>query len=62
MEALIAVDPSSPFSGGTVLGERVRMQRHSSDDGAIIRSMASRESLGGLVPATQATIFVCAGI
>ena len=51
--AVIAVDPSSPFTHGAVLGDRVRMQRHSSDAGVFIRSMASREAGGGLAPATR---------
>ncbi len=46
--AVLAVDPSSPFSGGAVLGDRVRMQDHASDRGVYIRSMASRGHLGGL--------------
>jgi LAO/AO transport system kinase len=46
--AVLAVDPSSPFSGGAVLGDRVRMQSHASDPGVYIRSMASRGHLGGL--------------
>ena len=48
--AILAVDPSSPFSGGAVLGDRVRMQRHHADRGVFIRSMASRGELGGLAP------------
>ncbi len=51
--AVIAVDPSSPFTRGAVLGDRVRMQRHASDAGVYIRSMASRTSGGGLAPATR---------
>jgi LAO/AO transport system kinase len=51
--AVIAVDPSSPFTHGAVLGDRVRMQRHSGDTGVFIRSMASRESGGGLAPTTH---------
>jgi LAO/AO transport system kinase len=51
--AVIAVDPSSPFTHGAVLGDRVRMQRHAGDPGVFIRSMASRESGGGLAPATN---------
>ncbi len=51
--AVIAVDPSSPFTQGAVLGDRVRMQRHSGDVGVFIRSMASREGGGGLAPATR---------
>ncbi len=50
---IIAVDPSSPFTGGAVLGDRVRMQRHSGDDGVFIRSMASRRNAGGLAPTTR---------
>jgi LAO/AO transport system kinase len=46
--AVLAVDPSSPFSGGAVLGDRVRMVRHAGDDGVFVRSMATRGHLGGL--------------
>lgn len=46
--AVLAVDPSSPFSGGALLGDRIRMQDHDTDDGVFIRSMASRGHLGGL--------------
>ncbi len=46
--AVIAVDPSSPFTGGAVLGDRIRMAEHQSDDGVFIRSLASRGHLGGL--------------
>lgn len=49
---IIAVDPSSPFSGGAILGDRVRMQRHGNDQGVFIRSMATRGCLGGLSRAT----------
>jgi LAO/AO transport system kinase len=53
--AVLAVDPSSPFSGGALLGDRVRMQEHSLDPGVYIRSMATRGHLGGLaVAAPQA--------
>jgi LAO/AO transport system kinase len=45
---VVAVDPSSAYSGGAILGDRVRMQRHAVDDGVFIRSMASRGHLGGL--------------
>lgn len=48
---ILAVDPSSPFSGGAILGDRVRMQRHHGDSGVFIRSMAARGELGGLAPA-----------
>lgn len=49
---IITVDPSSPFSGGALLGDRIRMQRHHDDPGVFIRSMATRGSLGGLARAT----------
>ncbi|HET6373806.1 MAG TPA: methylmalonyl Co-A mutase-associated GTPase MeaB, partial [Candidatus Polarisedimenticolia bacterium] len=49
---VIAVDPSSAFSGGAVLGDRIRMQRHSTDPGVFIRSMATRGHFGGLASAT----------
>src|SRR5215470_5135637 len=49
---IVAVDPSSPFSGGAVLGDRIRMQGHALDAGVFIRSMATRGSLGGLARAT----------
>jgi LAO/AO transport system kinase len=45
---VLAVDPTSPFTGGALLGDRVRMQEHATDDGVFIRSMASRGHLGGL--------------
>lgn len=48
---IIAVDPSSPFTGGAILGDRIRMQGHSTDDGIFIRSMATRGYLGGLAQA-----------
>ncbi len=49
---IIAVDPTSPFSGGAILGDRIRMQAHHADPGVFIRSMATRGSLGGLAAAT----------
>jgi LAO/AO transport system kinase len=49
---IVAVDPTSPFSGGAILGDRIRMQGHSGDPGIFIRSMATRGSLGGLAQAT----------
>jgi LAO/AO transport system kinase len=49
---VIAVDPTSPFTGGAVLGDRLRMQIHAADDGVFIRSMATRGHLGGLARAT----------
>lgn len=51
--AVIAIDPSSPFSGGAVLGDRIRMQRHATDAGVFIRSLGSRGSHGGLSRATR---------
>jgi LAO/AO transport system kinase len=56
--AIVAVDPSSPFSGGALLGDRVRMRDLSGDDGIFIRSMASRGSLGGLARSTAAMTHV----
>ncbi len=50
--AVIAVDPSSPFSGGAILGDRLRMQKHAVDEGVFIRSMASRGHLGGVAGST----------
>jgi LAO/AO transport system kinase len=50
--AIIAVDPSSPWSGGAILGDRIRMQRHHDDPGVFIRSLATRGCLGGLARAT----------
>jgi LAO/AO transport system kinase len=61
--AIVAVDPSSPFTGGAVLGDRVRMKDLSGDKGVFIRSMASRGSLGGLARATagEVQVFDAAG-
>jgi LAO/AO transport system kinase len=61
--AIIAVDPSSPFTGGAVLGDRVRMRDLSGDEGVFIRSMASRGSVGGLAQTTAAftQVFDAAG-
>jgi len=56
--AVLAVDPSSPFTGGAILGDRVRMQGHAGDDGVYIRSMASRGQLGGLSLATPEAVRV----
>jgi LAO/AO transport system kinase len=53
---IVAVDPSSPFTGGAVLGDRIRMQAHALDPGVFIRSMATRGSLGGLARATGEVI------
>ncbi len=51
--AVVAVDPSSPFSGGAILGDRIRMEAHGADDGVYLRSMASRGHLGGVGTATH---------
>jgi LAO/AO transport system kinase len=60
---VVAIDPSSPFSGGAILGDRIRMMRHSVDRGVFIRSMATRGHLGGLAKATgeAVTVFEAAG-
>ena len=55
---MLAVDPSSPFSGGAILGDRVRMQDHATDPGTFIRSMATRGHLGGLALATPQAVRV----
>jgi LAO/AO transport system kinase len=55
---VLAVDPSSPFTGGALLGDRVRMQRHATDEGVYIRSMATRGHLGGLAWATPQAVRV----
>jgi len=54
--AVIAIDPSSPFSGGAILGDRLRMQTHATDPGVFIRSMASRGHLGGISTGTSGAI------
>ncbi len=56
--AVLAVDPTSPFTGGALLGDRVRMSAHATDSGVYIRSMASRGHLGGLSEATPAALRV----
>lgn len=56
--AVLAVDPSSPFTGGAVLGDRVRMQDHAGDRGVYIRSMSTRGALGGLSAAASAALVV----
>lgn len=60
---IVAVDPTSPYTGGAILGDRIRMQDHFSDPGIYIRSMATRGSLGGLARATAdvATVLDAAG-
>ncbi|GAA4956153.1 methylmalonyl Co-A mutase-associated GTPase MeaB [Actinoplanes utahensis] len=58
---VLAVDPSSPFTGGAILGDRIRMQDHSGDSGVYIRSMSSRGQLGGLSAATPQAVRVLEG-
>ena len=55
---IIAVDPSSPFSGGAILADRIRMQRHTGDEGVYIRSMGTRGSLGGLSRGTREAVLL----
>lgn len=57
---VLAVDPSSPFTGGAILGDRVRMQEHATDPGVYIRSMSNRGHLGGLAAATPQAVRVLA--
>ncbi len=54
--AVVAVDPSSPFSGGAILGDRIRMEAHTGDDGVFVRSLSSRGHLGGLSGATAEVV------
>jgi LAO/AO transport system kinase len=56
--AVVAVDPSSPFSGGAILGDRIRMQEHALDEGVFIRSFATRGHLGGLTSTTADVVHV----
>ena len=56
--AVLAVDPTSPFTGGALLGDRIRMQEHATDEAVFIRSMATRGHLGGLAAATPQAIRV----
>ena len=60
---IIAIDPTSPFTGGAILGDRIRMQSHTGDNGTFIRSMATRGALGGLSSTTAdvATVLDAAG-
>jgi LAO/AO transport system kinase len=55
---ILAVDPTSPFTGGAILGDRIRMQRHATDEEVFIRSLATRGCLGGLTRSTQDIINV----
>jgi LAO/AO transport system kinase len=56
--AIVAIDPSSPFTGGAVLGDRIRMQQHSGDPGVYIRSLGTRGKHGGLSHATKEVVLV----
>jgi LAO/AO transport system kinase len=58
---VLAVDPASPFTGGAILGDRIRMQEHATDPGVYIRSMSSRGHLGGLAAATPQAVRVLDG-
>ena len=55
---VVSIDPTSPFSGGAILGDRIRMQRHATDDGVFIRSLATRGHLGGLSRSTAEVVAV----
>ncbi len=55
---VVAVDPTSPFSGGAILGDRIRMQQHATDAGVFIRSLATRGHLGGLSRSTSDVVRV----
>jgi LAO/AO transport system kinase len=55
---VVAVDPTSPFSGGAILGDRIRMQRHATDEGVFIRSLATRGHFGGLTASARAVMTV----
>jgi GTPase len=57
--AVVAIDPTSPFTGGAILGDRIRMQRHHDDPGVFIRSLATRGALGGLSRSAADIIRVC---
>lgn len=59
--AVLAVDPSSPISGGAILGDRIRMQSHVDDEGVYVRSMATRGHLGGLAAATREAVALLGG-
>ncbi len=60
--AVLAVDPTSPFTGGALLGDRIRMQHGSQDGGVLVRSMATRGWLGGMSRATERVATLCAGL
>ncbi|HEX37616.1 MAG TPA: methylmalonyl Co-A mutase-associated GTPase MeaB [Candidatus Cloacimonetes bacterium] len=59
---VVAIDPTSPFSGGALLGDRIRLQKHATDERVFIRSMGSRGHLGGLAPATNDVLTVLAAL
>jgi LAO/AO transport system kinase len=59
---VVAIDPTSPFTGGAILGDRIRMNRHSCDEGVFIRSLATRGSLGGLSRSTSDVALVMDGL
>jgi LAO/AO transport system kinase len=59
---VVAVDPTSPFSGGAILGDRVRMQRHATDEGVFIRSLATRGHFGGITASTRGVVTVMAAM
>ena len=58
--AVLAVDPSSPFTGGAILGDRIRMQAHAADPGVFIRSLGTRGHHGGLTRTTREAAILCA--
>ncbi|MBI5522557.1 MAG: methylmalonyl Co-A mutase-associated GTPase MeaB [Desulfarculus sp.] len=55
---VVAVDPTSPFTGGAILGDRIRMQRHATDEGVFIRSLATRGQFGGLTASTRGVVTI----
>lgn len=57
--AVLAVDPMSPFTGGSLLGDRIRLSEHFNDEGVFIRSLSTRGKLGGLSPATWQAVHLC---
>ncbi|MEN0062482.1 MAG: methylmalonyl Co-A mutase-associated GTPase MeaB [Myxococcota bacterium] len=60
--AVLAIDPSSPFSGGAILGDRIRMEQHTADPGVYIRSLSSRGHLGGLSASTAEVVDLLDGV
>ena len=60
--AVLAVDPTSPFTGGALLGDRIRMQHSSGDEGVLVRSMATRGWLGGMARSTERVAALCLGL